>query len=99
MSATRKRAATKIRRQVDEEGLSAAVRQQMLADLLKPLLRGFADEVEKVRELSIETVEELMKTCEDPAAPLPYLATPPTAGAGGYTAPLPVVIAVPERPL
>jgi len=57
---------------VDEKHEPAAL-QSLFSFALKPLLKQFPDSVEKIREMCVELVTDLMNAVPSPEAALPYL--------------------------
>ena len=70
---TRKRALIKLKTMTVDAKVKPEVLQILLAALLKPLIRLFADPTEKARELSIELVTEISKTVTTVIPMLPYV--------------------------
>uniref|UniRef100_A0A3Q3X073 Uncharacterized protein n=1 Tax=Mola mola TaxID=94237 RepID=A0A3Q3X073_MOLML len=69
----RKRALEAIRRETIEKGLSSAVLQEVFSALLKPLLRCFADPMERCRETAIAITTDFIRCVPKPEESLPYL--------------------------
>lgn len=70
---SRKRALEAIRKETIEKGLSSSVLQEVFSALLKPLLRCFADPMERCRETAIAITTEFIRCVPKPEECLPYL--------------------------
>ncbi|XP_038066344.1 dynein assembly factor 5, axonemal-like isoform X2 [Patiria miniata] len=73
--ATKKRALESIRRETlgKKPALDPEILQRVFDSLLKPLLKCFADSVERCRELAIDAVSEFLDAVPMPEGSLPYL--------------------------
>lgn len=70
---TRKRALEQIKKETVDKGVPSAVLQELLSDLLKPLLKCLSDPMERCRETAIATITEFIRCVPKPEETLPYL--------------------------
>lgn len=70
---TRKRAIELIKRETIDRGLSSSVLQEVLAVLLKPLLKCLSDPMERCRETAINIITEFIRCVPKPEECLSYL--------------------------
>ncbi|KAL3876674.1 hypothetical protein ACJMK2_034478 [Sinanodonta woodiana] len=72
---SRRRALESIRKETiaRKPPLETSELKPLFNELLKPLLKGFSDPVEKCRELSVQIIREFLKVVPDPVDSLPYI--------------------------
>ncbi|XP_067912661.1 dynein axonemal assembly factor 5-like [Heterodontus francisci] len=70
---SRRRALEYIRAGTVEQQLPSGVQQQLLASLLRPLLRCLSDPAEHCRELAAQTLADFMRAVPQPHQSLPHL--------------------------
>ncbi|XP_071976570.1 dynein axonemal assembly factor 5 isoform X2 [Engystomops pustulosus] len=79
----RRRALAAIQKEAEDRRLSSGVLQEVLGELLKPLLRCLTDPMEKCRELAIHILTHCVRSVPRPEEALPYLVPAITQRLGG----------------